>query len=159
MLTSLIPKDPVRGSRGMLKWGKSAKEILEDLTYLRDELGAGELEILLLKARDGEVELFASWVSICEVYYQAQRRGSLGSAQAMVAAIKSWPIEIIPADEEESLVAGDLKAKYRISLADSYVLGTAKVHEAMVVTGDPGFKPLEEAGEVRVFWLPQDRLT
>ena len=26
-----LPKDPIKGSRGMLKWGKSAKEIVEGM--------------------------------------------------------------------------------------------------------------------------------
>ena len=28
----------------------------------------------------------------------------------------------------------------------------------MVVTGDPEFEALEEAGEIRIFWLPQEKL-
>ena len=124
------------------------------IAYLGDEPGAEAIETLLLKARDGKAELFASWVSICEVYYMAQKRSSLESAQAALAAVKSWPIGITPAGEKESLAAGDFKARYRISLGDSYVLGTAKVHRLTAVTGDPEFKPLEKAGEINIFWLP-----
>jgi ribonuclease VapC len=128
------------------------------IAYLGDELGAGDIENLMLKAKDNEVDLLASWASICEVYYQAQRRSGLENARTAIAAIKGWPIKIIPAGEEESLAAGDLKAKYRISLGDSYVLGTAKMCGATVVTGDPEFRALEKAGEIRIFWLPQEKI-
>lgn len=54
---------------------------------------------------------------------------------------------------QESLQAGVLKSIYSLDIADAYAAATAKVREAVVVTGDPDFKALAENREVQVKWL------
>lgn len=125
------------------------------LTHLRDEPGASTVEALILDAKKGKVELIISWISICEVYYLSLQRNDFKTAQTVLATIKNWPVKLIVAEEKETITAGDLKARYRISLGDAYTLGTAKVHSAIIVTGDPEFGPLEKAGEVKILWLPK----
>ena len=50
--------------------------------------------------------------------------------------------------------AGRIKAKFTLSLADAFVAALGQIQNAKIVTGDPEFRPLEEAGEIRVVWLP-----
>ena len=49
----IIPllKDPIKGSRGMLKWGKSAREILEEMREEERKLEDEKMERLLPNAR------------------------------------------------------------------------------------------------------------
>lgn len=42
-----IPKDPIRGSRGMLKWDKPTKEILAEMRAEEEELGEKKQRRLL----------------------------------------------------------------------------------------------------------------
>ena len=48
-------------------------------------------------------------------------------------------------------IAGDLKARHRISYADCFAAALAKDRKADLVTGDKEFKKIE--GDVSVHWL------
>ena len=47
--------------------------------------------------------------------------------------------------------AADLKARFRMSLADAFTAALAKEKKAELVTADPEFKPLEK--EIKINWL------
>ena len=49
---------------------------------------------------------------------------------------------IVPLDEQLAVEAARIKHSLKLALADSIVLGTARSHEARVVTGDKDFKGL-----------------
>ena len=76
-------------------------------------------------------------------------------AKTTLEGIKRLSIEILPAGESECLEAGDIKARFKLSLADAFVAALGKLYDAQILTGDPEFKPLEAVGEIRVLWLPQ----
>ena len=48
-------------------------------------------------------------------------------------------------------MAGDYKSKGNISFADAFAIATAKNLNAILVTGEPEFKPFE--GEVKINWI------
>lgn len=51
------------------------------------------------------------------------------------------------------LSAARLKARYAISYADAFVVVVAQEQQAILLTGDPEFKPLEVDGILKVEWL------
>ncbi len=51
---------------------------------------------------------------------------------------------LIPLDEKLAVEAARIKHGLKLSLADSIVLGTARSHDAKVVTGDKDFKGLTD---------------
>jgi predicted nucleic acid-binding protein len=53
------------------------------------------------------------------------------------------------------LAAAHVKARYSVSYADAFAVATAQEYHATVVTGDPEFHPLVEAGVLTVEWLPR----
>ena len=55
------------------------------------------------------------------------------------------------------LAAADIKACFPISYADAFAIVTAQDHGGVVMTGDPEFEPLADAGVVAVAWLPRPR--
>jgi uncharacterized protein len=61
------------------------------------------------------------------------------------------PIDIVPADQELSELAGELKVTKKMSLADCFAAALAKREKAEVYTGDPEFKVMER--EIKVVWL------
>ncbi len=63
--------------------------------------------------------------------------------------IKRKPIEFVHVDERIALVAGRIKATHSISYADAFVVATAIVKEAKIVTGDPEFKGID----TQVLWI------
>ena len=61
------------------------------------------------------------------------------------------PLDIVPADQELSEVAGELKVVKKMSLADCFAAALAKREKAEIYTGDPEFKTVER--EIKVIWL------
>jgi len=55
-------------------------------------------------------------------------------------AVDELPLEIVP-----------------VSRADAFAVVAARDHGGVVMTGDPEFRPLAEAGVVAVEWLPRRR--
>ena len=131
--------------------------------FLASEAGADAVEHLLRTAAEGRTKLFVSWVSLAEIYYVTCRKSVAEDrevqAKATVEGLKRLAVTIVPAGEVETLKAGHLKAGFTLSLADAFVAALGQIHDAQVVTGDPEFKPLEEAHEIRVLWLPEKAKT
>ena len=61
------------------------------------------------------------------------------------------PLEIIPAGQELSELAGELKVTKKMSLADCFAAALSKRENAEISTGDPEFKAVER--EIKVVWL------
>ena len=128
--------------------------------FLAAEAGADAVRDLLVRAVAGKSKVYISWISVAEVYYVTYRKSAVAEERELLAnntieGIKRLSVQIVPAGESEALKAGNLKAKYPLSLADAFVAALGQMYNAWVVTGDPEFRPLEEAGEIGVFWLPQ----
>jgi len=52
---------------------------------------------------------------------------------------------------------GHVKPRFPIPYADAFAVVTAQEHGAAVLTGDPKFASLADAGEVAIAWLPRKR--
>ena len=61
------------------------------------------------------------------------------------------PLNIVPADQELSELADELKAVKKMSLADCFAAALAKREKTEIYTGDPEFKTVER--ETKVVWL------
>jgi len=117
------------------------------------------LDAITPAAAGGTATLYVSWISLAEVYYVTYRQSVDKErevrAKATVEGLKRLAVTIVPAGEVETLKAGHIKAKFTLSLADAFVAALGQIHNAKIVTGDPEFKPLEAAKEIRVLWLPE----
>ena len=125
------------------------------IAFLNDEEGAGKVEELLLKAKEGEAELFMNKLNILEVYYGVYRDDGEEAADETLSKIQALPITIV-GDLSDAVLreSGRLKAGHAVSLADSVALGEAKVRNAQLVTADHHeFDILEEEGEIELYWF------
>ena len=114
------------------------------LTFSGDEPGADTVGILLAKGRRREVQLYMSFLSVMEAGYKAyQARGEDGLA-TLLASLQQLPITRMDVSDELIALAARMKGMYRMSLADAWVLATAKHLNATLVHKDPEF---EQAGE------------
>ena len=127
--------------------------------FLVSEAGADTVEHLLRAAAEGSTKLYVSWVSLAAIYYVTYRKSVAKDrevqAKATVEGLKRLAVTIAPAGEVESLKAGHIKARFTLPLADAFVAALGQIYDAQIVTGDPEFKPLEEAREIRVLWLSE----
>src|SRR4029453_15850300 len=90
------------------------------LTLIEDEAGADSVEELIEKARAGEIVLVISFMSFMEVYYITMQERDRNEAQARVDLMAALPGLRIESTEVLSFLAGELKAQYRMLVADAW---------------------------------------
>lgn len=134
--------------------GEKSKYVLDSfaiLAYLAEEEGADVVEDLLNKAENGKVSLYQNYVNLGEVYYITFREKEVNEANESIVLVKRLPIEFVQVDERIALIAGRIKATYSMSYADAFVVATAIMKEATIVTGDPEFKSID----MQILWIQQ----
>lgn len=91
------------------------------LTIFEDEQGADTVQELLERANRGEIFVFVSFVTFTEVFYITIRRKGDEECLRRMALMEALAVTRIESSKELSLIAGRLKASYRISFADAWV--------------------------------------
>jgi PIN domain nuclease of toxin-antitoxin system len=121
------------------------------MAFFYDEKGAKMVEALLHAAGEGKVALVMSAVNLGEVWYLIERGASAETADRCVQELQALGIEIAAADWPLTRQAAIYKARGNISHADCFAAALAKSRDAELVSGDRGFKALED--EVKMEWL------
>ncbi len=122
------------------------------LALTDQEDGWEQVEELLNRATDGEIEVVICAVSLMELYYVTLQEQGEDPAARLVSVVKSWPIRWIYPDERALLLAGRFKASHGLSFADAVIASVAGLHEAVLVHKDPEFEALAE--EISLRTLP-----
>ncbi len=124
------------------------------MAFLHDAPAAAAVEKVLLKAADGKHKLLLSVVNWGEVYYSVARTEGEAVAEQKAVELATLAIELVPVDTDLKLAreAAKLKATRKMAYAECFAAALAKVRNAELVTGDPGFKEVE--GDLKVSWLP-----
>lgn len=122
------------------------------LTLIEDESGADRVEALLEKARASEIVVLVSFMSFMEVYYVTMQERDRSEAQARVDLMTALPGLRVDSTEALGLLAGELKASYRLSVADAWIAALAKERNATLVHKDPEFEQVEAT--IKVLKLP-----
>lgn len=122
------------------------------LTFSGDEPGADAVGVLLAKGRRGDVQLYMSFLSAMEAGYTVyQERGEDGLA-TLLAFLQQLPIIRVDVSDELIALAARMKGAYRLSVADAWILATAKQLNAILIHKDPEFE--QAAVEVQLQALP-----
>jgi len=121
------------------------------IAYFRGESAAVPVRDLLEEAVAQDTPLHMSEVNYAEVKYTLIRKDGPATWRDSAEALTGLPIEFHPADRLLADRAGDLKSRYKISLADAFAAALAVELQADLVTGDPEFRPLEK--EIPIVWL------
>ncbi len=125
------------------------------LAYLEGEPGRSRVEGLLLAAQGGKTSLYLSLINLGEVLYIVERERGLAMAHRTMAAIDQLPLQIVPVSRATVLAAAHIKAHHPISYADAFAVVTARNHHhCVLLTGDPEFRSVVNAGLIAVEWLP-----
>jgi PIN domain nuclease of toxin-antitoxin system len=120
------------------------------LALVRGEAAGGRVQRLLSDRRH---QRWMSVINAGEVYCRTIREFDLTIARRVIDWLRSQDIRLSDVREGEALEAAAIKARYRMSYADSFAAELARRMSATIVTGDPEFAPLERDGLVRVEWL------
>jgi ribonuclease VapC len=121
------------------------------LSHFQGESGSERMVALFEQAARGECRLLLSLINLGEVCYIVERRRGIQAVQLILSVVKSLPVEILPANQENVLAAAHLKAQYPISYADAFAAAAAQAYSATLVTGDPEMKVFENV--VRMEWI------
>jgi predicted nucleic acid-binding protein len=122
------------------------------LTLIEDEAGADIVQGLLEKARAGEVIVLVSFMSFMEVYYITLQERDRSEAQERVNLMTALPVLRVESTRALGILAAELKAAHRLSVADAWIAALAKERGATLVHKDPEFEQVEAM--VKVLKLP-----
>ena len=104
------------------------------IAYLHNEVGADVVEKIL---SDKNCHCFAHALNICEVYYGILRKENESVALASIADIEADGVVIMDTlDRELWQLAGQLKARNKLSIADGFALALALRMQAELLTSD-----------------------
>ena len=121
------------------------------MALFNEEPAADAVEKLLAQAATEKHKLLMSVVNWGEIYYSVMRGASPAMAEQKVREIAAMPVEIIPADQQQTHQAAIYKATCKMSYADCFGAALARMRNAEFVTGDPEFKSIEK--EIKINWL------
>ena len=121
------------------------------IAYLEKEQGYEKVKEALSKAAETEKRLLMSMVNWGEIYYILIKHYDLEKADEIMRLIETFPVELVPADQELTKQAALYKAQKKLPYADSFAAGLAKLRKGELITADKDFKLVE--GEVKVLWI------
>lgn len=121
------------------------------IAFFRNEAGGDRVAALL----ESEYPCAMASINIAEVLYDAARREGMQIVPAILADIRSLPLEIVEQiDETLLLQVVAFKSQGCISLADAVALGLAASRQALLVTADHHeFDVIEQLGQVQFEWI------
>lgn len=121
------------------------------LAYLNDEAGCTRVQEILALAEGRKCRVVMCLVNLGEVLYITERERGLAMAQSVLALAENLPLELLDASRDLVLDAAHIKAHHPLSYADAFAAAAAVRENAVVVTGDPEFKSVEEL--IKIEWL------
>lgn len=113
------------------------------LTLRDDEQGAEQVAKILIQAEAGKVTVFGCFMTLMEVLYRVWKDENEAEGKLAYAQCKSLPIVWIHESTELLEQASEIKANYRLSLADAWIAASALLQDACLVHKDPEFEALD----------------
>lgn len=125
------------------------------IAFFNDERGAGKVSQLFDEADLGQIDLIISVINLFEVFYDRLKAEDAGAALELLEDIKLLPVSIYR-DIGDDLVAeaSRFKVEWKVSLADAFALGLARLMEGKLVSTDHHeFDVIAESGLIQFYWL------
>ena len=121
------------------------------IAYLEKESGYEKVKDAFTRASETEKRILMSVVNWGEVYYVLVKEYGLDKTREVISLIETFPLDIVPADQEIAAQAALYKAQKKLPYADSYAAALAKLRRGELITADKEFKLVED--EVKIAWL------
>lgn len=121
------------------------------IAFFEDEPGADRVEVILKSLMVRKAKAYMSVINWGEVYYNTLREQGVATAEKVITQLKQYPIELVDADQKLTYEAAKLKGGYKIAYSDCFAAALSHRLNAVVVTGDPEFKKIED--EYSIQWL------
>jgi predicted nucleic acid-binding protein len=113
------------------------------LTLRDDEQGAEHVAKILMQAEAGKVTVFGCFMTLMEVLYRVWKDENEAEGKLAYAQCKSLPMVWIHESTELLEQASEIKANYKLSLADAWIVASAVLQDACLVHKDPEFEAID----------------
>ena len=113
------------------------------LALWNEEDGASTVEKILRDSRHHR-NIYVSFMTFVECRYRLWKDQGRNAADEIFRALSLLPVIRVDVDDALLLSASELKARHRISVADSWILATAITRNATLVHKDPEFDALSD---------------
>jgi predicted nucleic acid-binding protein len=126
------------------------------IAYFGKENGAEAVKKILKNAIDDEnTKVLINKINLLEVYYDVIKAYDKQEADKMLEIVKKMPIGIIAELRDEVFrKAGQLKVKYKISIADSIAIAETVINKGSLITADHHeIETVEMAEKINVTWF------
>lgn len=121
------------------------------LNYIDERPHGARVAAMLKEAARADQPLLISAVNWGEVLYLLWRSHGEERVQRILAGAKQLPLRIMPATEEDALLAARFKAVQKLPYADSFAAALAVREHATLVTSDPDFERLGK--QIPILWM------
>jgi len=121
------------------------------MAYFENEPGADKVAGILNDLVRMKSKGYMSIINWGEIYYNTFRIQGEAEAEAVLAQIGRYPIELVEADRPLTFEAARLKGRFKIAYADCFAAALARHLKAKVLTGNREFKKLEK--EIGIEWV------
>ncbi|MFH2075052.1 MAG: type II toxin-antitoxin system VapC family toxin [Pseudomonadota bacterium] len=121
------------------------------IAFFEDEAGADAVAALLREFFANKAKGYMSVVNWGEMYYSTMREQGREEAEKVLLQFAKYPIGLVDADQALTREAAKLKGAYRIAYADCFAAALSLKLKAILVTGDPEFRQMEE--KVSIQWI------
>ena len=123
------------------------------LALLGKEAGSDVVADLLQQTEADKIQTRMTWVNVGEVVYIVERRWGTGQVYRVLGTLEATKVDIVPVERSLALAAAHIKTEYPLADADAFAAALAMVEDAILVTGDPEFKPLEKSLSIQ--WITE----
>ena len=114
------------------------------LMFIDNEKGDEEIESLLIKALNAEIELFISVISCIEIFYISWREQGKKIAIERLEFINDLPIIQEALWKELTKIIVEIKTTKTMSFAASCIAGLSNFKKAILVHRDPEFDRIKD---------------
>lgn len=118
------------------------------LKFFQKEEGYKRVAELLEHTRKAGGPRYLNVINLGEIVYCAKRVFGDQKKLEALAHIERLEFTVLPATRDLVFQAAEYKAQYGVSYADCFVLASAVLHNATIVTGDPEFKKVEHLANI-----------
>jgi len=115
-----------------------------------EEPAASRVKQLLNSAPDGDEKISISIINLGEVLYRIGKVKGKEEAWQTLDQIRQLPLTVVPAEEGAVLAAVRFKIDYALSYADAFAAATASALDAVLLTGDPELRQLENGIQIEM---------
>lgn len=113
------------------------------LALWNEEEGASIID-KILRSRSHHRKVFVSFMTFMECRYRLSKDHGENTADEIFRALSLLPVTRVDVDDALLIAASELKARYNISVAESWIIATAIARKATLVHKDPEFEALAD---------------